>query len=53
MSISFGGRGSAKVDGVLDPINFGVPFLEPGHSKNDLRLRESYNHEFHCVREGS
>ena len=53
VSISFGGRGSAKVNGVLDPINFGVPFLEPGHSKNDLRLRESYNHEFHCVREGS
>ena len=42
-----------KVDGIPDPINFGVSFLESGHSKNDLRSRESYNHEFHCVREGS
>ena len=41
-----------KVNHILDPINLWIPFLEPGHSKDNLESSESYNHEFYHVREG-
>ena len=47
-----GRRRGLKVDSIPDPINLWVPFLEPGHSKDNLELRKLYNHEFYHVREG-
>ena len=44
-------RRGLKVDSILNPINLWVPFLEPGHFKDNLGLREPYNHEFYHVRE--
>ena len=46
-------RRGLEVDSIPDPINFSVPFLKPGHSKDDLGSRKLYNHEFYCVRENS
>ena len=35
------------------PVNLGLPFLKPGHSKNDLWTGEMNNHESNHIREGS
>ena len=42
-----------EINGKCSPINPGVPFLEPGHAKNNLGVRELNDHEFDCVSEGS
>ena len=42
-----------KIDGKLSPIDLGVPFLEPGHTEDNLEVRESNDHEFDGVSEGS
>ena len=42
-----------EINGKRSPIDPGVPFLEPGHAKNNLGARESNDHEFDCVSEGS
>ena len=47
------GRRGLEVDSILDPINFWIPFLELGYSKDDLGSRKLYNHEFYCVKEGA
>ena len=40
-----------EVNREVNPINDGVPFLEPGHAKDDLRVRETNNHELNLVKE--
>ena len=52
MIISFG-RQSSEVNGILNPVNLGVPFLEPWHFEDNLGSRELYYHKFYCVRESS
>ena len=52
MIISFG-RQSSEVDGISNPVNLGVPFLEPWHSEDNLGSRELYYHKFYSVRESS
>ena len=42
-----------KINGKHSPIDPGVPFLEPGHAKNNLGMKESNDHEFDCVSKGS
>ena len=42
-----------KVDGEGFPVNPGIPFLKPKHSKNDLRARETNDHKFYHVSERS
>ena len=42
-----------KIDGKYSPINLGVRFLEPGHAKDNLGVRESNDYKFDCVSEGS
>ena len=42
-----------KIDSECFPVNFGVPFLESGHTKDDLGMREMNDHKFNCVRERS
>ena len=40
-----------EVNGEVNPIDDGVPLLEPGHAKDDLRAREMNNHELNLVGE--
>ena len=40
-----------EVNREVNPINDGVPLLEPGHAKDDLRAREIDNHELSLVGE--
>ena len=40
-----------EVNREVNPINNGVPLLEPGHAKDDLRVREMNNHELDLVGE--
>ena len=42
-----------KINGKCSPIDLGILFLEPGHAKDNLGVRESNDHEFDCVSEGS
>ena len=42
-----------KINGKHSPIDLGIPFLEPGHAKDNLGTRELNDHEFDCVSEGS
>ena len=42
---------NVKVDGECFSIDLEVPFLEPGHSKDNLGMRETNNHEFNHVNE--
>ena len=51
--VVYGRRRGLEVDSIPDPINFWIPFLEPGHFKDDLGSRKSYNHEFYYVQEGT
>ena len=39
----------AQVNGEYFPVDLGVPFLEPGHSKNDLWIKEANDHKFNHV----
>ena len=39
-----------QVDREVNPINDRVPFLEPRHAEDNLRVREMNNHEFILVR---
>ena len=40
-----------KIDSECFPVDFGVPFLEPGHTKDDLGMKKTNDHKFNCVRE--
>ena len=40
-----------EVNGEANPINDGIPLLEPGYAENDLRVRETNNHELNLVGE--
>ena len=40
-----------EVNREVNPIDDGVPLLEPGHAEDDLRVREMNNHELNLVRE--
>ena len=40
-----------EVNGEVNPIDDGVPLLEPGHAKDDLRARKTDNHELSLVGE--
>ena len=40
-----------EVNREVNPIDDGVPFLEPGHAEDDLRVRETNNHELNLVGE--
>ena len=42
-----------KVDGEGFPVNPGISFLEPGHFKNVLRVREMNDHKFYPISERS
>ena len=52
MIISFRWR-SLEVNGISNPVNLGVSFLEPWHSKDNLGSRELCYHKFYRVRESS
>ena len=43
-----GGRGRLEINGIVSPVNLGIPLLKPRHSKDNLGLRKPYNHEFYC-----
>ena len=40
-----------EVNREVNPIDDGVPLLEPGHAEDDLRARETNNHELNLVGE--
>ena len=40
-----------EVNREVNPINDGIPLFEPWHAKNDLRARETNNHELNLVGE--
>ena len=42
-----------KIDSECFPVDFGIPFLESGHTEDDLGTRETNDHKFNHVRERS
>ena len=44
---------SVEVNGEYFPIDLGVPFLEPRHSKDNLGMKETDDHKFNHVSERS
>ena len=39
------GFGFREANSSVDPVDFGVPFLEPGHSEDELRFSEVEHHK--------